>query len=100
MSLINEDKLIHDLQILEHFNNSDVPEWVKGVINGQPKVEEQQKFGEWIFDEFDEPHCSVCAKSPLQNGDGSDALSAYCPYCGARMVFLYMDFSKHSLVNL
>ena len=41
--------------------------------------------GEWVFNQFGEPHCSVCGNYPLQNGDESYALSNYCPHCGAKM---------------
>ena len=41
--------------------------------------------GEWVFNQFGEPHCCACGNYPLQNGDESYALSNYCPHCGARM---------------
>lgn len=39
MKLIDSDKLTDQLNILEKFNNEDVPKWVWGVINSQPIIQ-------------------------------------------------------------
>ena len=41
--------------------------------------------GKWIKDEFGGHHCSACNARPLLHGDESDALSNFCPECGADM---------------
>lgn len=39
MELIDRNKLIKQLNLLEKFNNEDVPQWVWGVINSQPTIQ-------------------------------------------------------------
>ena len=36
--------------------------------------------GNWVYGEFDIPHCSECGKEVKPNG-----ISPYCPNCGAKM---------------
>ena len=36
--------------------------------------------GEWIYGEFDIPHCSECGVEVMPNN-----ISNYCPNCGAKM---------------
>ena len=36
--------------------------------------------GEWIYGEFDIPHCSECGMEVMPCN-----ISKYCPNCGARM---------------
>ena len=38
------------------------------------------RHGEWIYGEFDIPHCSECGKEVLPN-----QISKHCPDCGAKM---------------
>lgn len=38
------------------------------------------RYGEWIYGEFDIPHCSECGYEITPN-----MISPYCPNCGARM---------------
>lgn len=36
--------------------------------------------GQWIYGEFDIPHCSECGRDVMPN-----RISPYCPNCGAKM---------------
>lgn len=36
--------------------------------------------GEWVYGEFDIPHCSECGREAMPN-----EISPYCPHCGAHM---------------
>lgn len=36
--------------------------------------------GEWVYDEFDIPHCSECGHEVMPN-----LISPFCPNCGAKM---------------
>lgn len=38
------------------------------------------KHGEWIYGDFDIPHCSECGNEVLPN-----QISKFCPNCGAKM---------------
>ena len=38
------------------------------------------KHGEWVYGEFDIPHCSECGVEVMPNN-----VSNYCPHCGAKM---------------
>lgn len=62
-----------------------VKDEINSIINAKPKEMVEVVHGEWVFNQFGEPHCSVCGNYPLQNGDESYALSNYCPNCGADM---------------
>lgn len=37
-------------------------------------------YGEWVYGEFDIPHCSECGHEVMPN-----VISPYCPNCGAKM---------------
>lgn len=37
-----------------------------------------QECGEWVYGEYDIPHCSKC-------GSEVEEVSPFCPHCGARM---------------
>lgn len=39
--------------------------------------------GEWVYGEFDIPHCSECGHEVMPN-----AISPFCPNCGAKMEVL------------
>lgn len=49
------------------------------------------KNAKWVLNESDDGYvrdfymCSKCKGDALSDGDGDDALSAYCPWCGAKM---------------
>ncbi len=43
-------------------------------------IEDNTKIGEWVYGEFDIPHCSECGKEVLPCD-----ISPYCPNCGAKM---------------
>lgn len=45
-----------------------------------PAVQPEQKTGEWVYGEFDIPHCSICGHDVMPN-----MVSPYCPNCGAKM---------------
>lgn len=46
-----------------------------------PTIEvEPVKYGEWVYGEFDIPHCSECGKEIMPCN-----ISRYCPNCGAKM---------------
>lgn len=79
--IVTEDKVIYRKAVF-------VEELEKlPSVNVKPVVE-----GEWVFErdsetsEYGQYHCSNCGGSPLQNGDESDALSKYCPRCGAKLM--------------
>lgn len=38
------------------------------------------RHGEWVYGEFDIPHCSECGVEVMPNN-----VSNYCPNCGAKM---------------
>ena len=38
------------------------------------------RYGEWVYGEFDIPHCSECGCGVTPN-----MISPYCPNCGAKM---------------
>lgn len=38
------------------------------------------RYGHWIYDDFDIPHCSECGHEVMPN-----CISAFCPNCGAKM---------------
>nr|DAV36524.1 MAG TPA: Putative toxin VapC6 domain, ZN ribbon domain [Caudoviricetes sp.] len=41
---------------------------------------EPVRHGEWVFGEFDIPHCSECGTEIAPH-----EISQYCPFCGAKM---------------
>lgn len=49
-------------------------------IKSLPSVQPEQKMGEWVYGEFDIPHCSICGHDVMPN-----MVSPYCPNCGAKM---------------
>ena len=54
-------------------------------IDMLPTIEFKQK-GKWIKNEYDwYYHCSVCKENNLLHTDEANALSNYCPNCGADM---------------
>lgn len=51
------------------------------TVKAQPDADVVEvRHGEWIYGEFDVPHCSECGKEVLPN-----QISKYCPECGAKM---------------
>lgn len=45
-----------------------------------------KNIGNWIYGEFDIPHCSECGTEVMLN-----YISPYCPNCGAKMEELSND---------
>lgn len=41
--------------------------------------------GEWIYNEYGKPICSVCKKEMWRGAGGKYKPSDYCPSCGAEM---------------
>ena len=63
------------------------PKQKKGVLMAISKLKEtpaadvaEVKHGEWVYGEFDIPHCSECGVEVMPNN-----VSNYCPHCGAKM---------------
>lgn len=59
----------------------------RAIVNGIP-LEQKPKTAHWIKKENDVCYwyeCSICGRKPLKYVYGYDALSSYCPNCGARM---------------
>ena len=48
------------------------------AIDTAVEVMEKLEYGEWIYGEYDIPHCSECGVEPRE-------ISPYCPNCGAKM---------------
>ena len=63
--------------IKEHQN---MGELIKELIEQIPAIQPEQKMGEWVYGEFDIPHCSICGHDVMPN-----MVSLYCPNCGAKM---------------
>ena len=58
---------------------------LKKAVDELPTIESRPK-GKWIKNEyFWYYHCSVCKEDNLLYTDESNALSNYCPNCGADM---------------
>lgn len=53
---------------------------IEQALNEIPIVQPEQKMGEWVYGEFDIPHCSICGHDVMPN-----MVSPYCPNCGAKM---------------
>ena len=74
--------------ISDDWNNRTAPEsWADAYecfiedIAEQPAADVAEvRHGEWIYGEFDIPHCSECGKEVLPN-----QISKHCPDCGAKM---------------
>ena len=72
-----------DKELAEIFDN--LHETIKEVIcnnivdDGVVSVE-PAKHGEWVYGEYDIPHCSECGAEVMP-----DKISNYCPNCGAKM---------------
>lgn len=48
-------------------------------VDGMPTIAaEPVRHGEWVYSEYDIPHCSECGKEPKE-------ISLVCPRCGAKM---------------
>ena len=63
--------------IKEHQNMGElIKEWIEQI----PAIQPEQKMGEWVYGEFDIPHCSICGHDVMPN-----MVSPYCPNCGAKM---------------
>lgn len=63
--------------IKEHQNMGElIKEWIEQI----PAIQPEQKMGEWVYGEFDIPHCSICGHDVMPN-----MVSPYCPHCGAKM---------------
>ena len=81
------------LKALEDIGGCDAPpdSWADGydrgilsaitVVENQPTADVAEvRRGEWIYGEFNIPHCSECGYEVTPN-----MISPYCPHCGARM---------------
>ena len=55
-------------------------QFASAVINAPAADVAEVRHGEWIYGEFDIPHCSECGKEVLPN-----QISKHCPDCGAKM---------------
>ncbi len=40
--------------------------------------DESREFGEWVYGEYDVPHCSECGAEVKE-------ISSFCPQCGSKM---------------
>ena len=66
---------------LKHFAPEQLTPLIKSLIQKQPIADVvEDRHGEWIYGEFDIPHCSECGKEVLPN-----QISKHCPDCGAKM---------------
>ena len=66
---------------LKHFAPEQLTPLIKSLIQKQPIADVVEvRHGEWIYGEFDIPHCSECGKEVLPN-----QISKHCPDCGAKM---------------
>lgn len=72
-----------DKELAEIFDN--LHEILKKVI-GETIIDENvvfvepAKHGNWVYGEYDIPHCSECGNEVMP-----DKISNYCPNCGAKM---------------
>lgn len=73
------DYLLDDLYDLEDTDCVD-KEFIEEGLKRVPSVQPEQKTGEWVYGEFDIPHCSICGHDVMPN-----MVSPYCPNCGAKM---------------
>ena len=53
---------------------------IEQALNDVSSVQPKQKTGEWVYGEFDIPHCSICGHDVMPN-----MVSPYCPNCGTKM---------------
>ena len=94
MRLIDADALMDELREnyktlrdgLDHFSfNAGISRAIT-VTNEMPMIKPKQ--GEWIKNHDVDSwwyECSVCGEKPLRNNwSDTEALSKYCPSCGAR----------------
>ena len=66
---------------LKHFAPEQLTPLIESLIQKQPAADVAEvRHGEWIYGEFDIPHCSECGKEVLPN-----QISKHCPDCGAKM---------------
>lgn len=66
---------------LKQFAPEQLTPLIKSLIQKQPAADVAEvRHGEWIYGEFDIPHCSECGKEVLPN-----QISKHCPDCGAKM---------------
>ena len=64
-----------------------IQDWERGLRTPPPYVQrfvinelaEKQQHGEWVYGEYDIPHCSECGFEPK-------GITPFCPMCGARMI--------------
>lgn len=60
---------------------SRMEDYYYNAILGAPAADvEPVKHGEWVYGEFDIPHCSECGNEIMPH-----LISNYCPNCGAKM---------------
>ena len=66
---------------LKHFAPEQLTPLIESLIQKQPAADVAEvRHGEWIYGEFDIPHCSECGKEVLPN-----QILKHCPDCGAKM---------------
>lgn len=66
---------------LKQFAPEQLTPLIESLIQKQPAADVAEvRHGEWIYGEFDIPHCSECGKEVLPN-----QISKHCPDCGAKM---------------
>ncbi len=80
MRLIDADELKPDMKIFTSAYSTELTEcYSLKAINNAPTIEAAPvRNGEWVYDEYDIPHCSECGKEPKE-------ISPFCPNCGAKM---------------
>lgn len=54
--------------------------FVSAIKNAPTADVAEVKHGEWVYGEFDIPHCSECGTEVMPCN-----ISNYCPHCGAKM---------------
>ncbi len=85
MRLIDADALLKASRIgkVLYFNDTATDGYTDVLlaveVERAPTIEvEPVRNGEWVYDEYDIPHCSECGKEPKE-------ISPFCPNCGAKI---------------
>lgn len=78
MKIIDDYGTTHGSVLGSHSGAVDA---VGDIIYNLPAADvEPVVHGEWVYDEFDIPHCSECGHEVMPN-----LISPFCPNCGAKM---------------